>query len=317
MSADNSTRDSMLENSSDTPPKKSAVKIGALSLLFIFLVLLLTILKLPQVRITNLLQGYVQLALDPYGVYVTDRGRELSTLHGFRYTLDHPTLEFADQTRVELDSLVVSPNFAPLLKGRMGVNAVLRQGPASVTLDGAGRADKIDAKLDLDHVDIGKFGLLAYYGGLKGSGQITGTTQIEGALSDPTSLTGSIDLKIKNLKLDEQNVMGFQLPALMVSEGAIDIDIHGGKLVIKNVHLGKDNDDLVLALTGDITLNRFVNASQLNLKTNFSLSDKVKQSLALLDSLLGGGKLADGRYAFKIGGTLGAPFPQPDQTLGK
>lgn len=296
------------------PPKKSLAKIAGLTVLFVFLILFLTLFKLPQARITALLQGYVQVALDPYGIYVTDRGRELSTLHGFRYTLDHPTLEFADQTRVDLDSLVVTPNFAPLLKGRMGVNATLRQGPASIVLDGAGRGDKIDAKLDLDHVDLGKFGVLAYFGGLKGSGQITGNLNVVGTLSDPTTLTGGINLKIKNLKLDEQTLMGFQLPPLSVSEGTIVIDIKDGKLVLKTFQLGKGEDDLVFNMTGDIALNRFLNASTLNLKTTFSFSEKVKQSLSLLDSLLSGAKMADGKYAYKLTGSIGSPFPIPNPT---
>ena len=299
------------------PQKKSPAKLMGLALLFVALVLLFTIFKLPQARITSLLQGYVQIALDPYGIYLTDRGRELSTLHGFRYTLDHPTLEFADQTRVELDDLVVTPNFFPLLSGKMGVNATLHQGPASIILEGSGRGDKIDMKLDLDHVDIGKFGILSYLASLKGSGTINGNAQVAGTLSDLTSLTGGADLKVKNLKLDEQNLMGFQLPPLQISDGTININIQSGKLVIKTFQLGKGADDLILTLTGDVQLNRNLNASILNLKTNFGLSDKVKQSLALLDSILGPAKTVDGKYAYKLTGSLGAPFPIPDTVSTK
>jgi type II secretion system protein N len=295
-----------------TPEKKSPAKIVGLSVLFTVLVLLFTVFKLPQARITGLLQGYVQIALDPYGIYLTDRGRELSTLHGFRYTLDHPTLEFADQTRVELDDLVVTPKLLTLFSGKMGANVTLHQGPASIILDGAGRGDKIDVKLDLDHVDIGKFGLLSYLASLKGSGQITGTAQVAGSLADIPTLAGNIDLKVKNLKLDEQNLMGFQLPPIQVSEGTIKIDISGGKMLIKTFQLGKGIDDLTLTLSGDVTLNRNLNASALNLKTNFGLSERVKQSLSLLDSILGSAKTADGRYAYKVTGSLGAPFPNPD-----
>ena len=297
---------------SSPPQKKSIAKIVGLTGLFIFLILIFTIFKLPQVRITSLMQGYLQVTLDPYGIYLTDRGRELSMLHGFRYSLDHPVLEFADQTRVELDDIVVSPKFTTLFSGKMGANVTLHQGTSSIVLEGSGRGDKIDAKIDLDHADIGKLGILAYLASLKGSGQITGTANIAGSMADVPSLTGLIDLKVKNLKLDEQNIMGFQLPGLNISEGTINIDIRGGKLVIKTFQLGKGADDLVLTLTGDVTLNRFVNSSALNLKTIFALSDRIKQSLSLLDSLLAGGKTADGKYAYKLTGTLGAPFPSPD-----
>jgi type II secretion system protein N len=318
MEMDASGSTALPEPADDTPPeKKSPLKIVGLSVLFVFIVLLCTVFKLPQARVTSLLQGYVQIALDPYGIYVTDRGRELSTLHGFRYTLDHPTLEFADQTRVELDDLVVTPNFLPLLNGRMGVNATLHQGPASIVLEGAGRGDKIDMKIDLDHVDLGKFGVFSYLANLKGSGLVTGSIALAGSLSDIPTLVGSVDLKIKNLKLDEQNLMGFQLPPLQVSDGSIVMSIQNGKLVIKTFQLGKARDDLILNLTGDITLNRFLNSSVLNLKTNFALSDRVKQSLALLESLLGSAKTADGKYAYRLTGTLASPMPIPDVTPGK
>ena len=299
------------------PAKKSVPKMIGLTILFVFLILFFTLLKLPQVRITSLLQAYVQVALDPYGIYVTDQGRELSILRGFRYTLDHPTLEFADQTRVELDSLVVTPSFLPLLRGKLGVNMTLRQGASSIVLVGAGRKDLIDAKLDLDHVDIGKLGVFAYLGSLKGSGEVSGTFQIAGTLSTPASLAGLINLKIRNLKLDEQNLMGFQLPPLVVSEGTVAADIRDGKILIKTVQLGKGSDDLVLSLKGDVTLNRFLNSSALNLQTSFGLSDRVKQSLSLLDTLLGNAKTTDGRYAYKLTGTLGSPYPVPDPNGGK
>lgn len=285
-----------------------------LAFLFLLLLVVFTVLKLPQARVTGLMQGYLQIALDPYGIFISDRGRELSTLHGFRYTLDHPTLEFADQTRVELDSIVVSPKFLSLLQGKMGVDAEVHQGPAIINLDASGRGDKINMKVDLTQADIGKFGLLSYAAGLKGSGTVSGTIQVSGTLSDPTTLNGAIDLKLKAIKLDEQNLMGFQIPSMNISDGVIKVDITAGKLLIKTMQLGKGSDDLVLSMTGDIALNRYVNSSTLNLKTIFGISDRVRQNLALLDTIISGAKTSDGRYSYRITGTLGSPFPNPDPT---
>ena len=285
-----------------------------LAFLFIFLLLIFTLLKLPQARVTGLMQGYLQVALDPYGIFLSDRGRELSTLHGLRYTLDHPTLEFADQTRVELDSIVVSPKFLSLFQGKMGADAEVRQGPAVINLDASGSGDKINMKVDLTQVDIGRFGLLSYAAGLKGSGTVTGTIQVAGTLSDPATLNGAIDLKLKALKLDEQTLMGFQLPSMNISDGVIKIDITAGKLLLKTVQIGKGSDDLVLSMTGDIALNRYLNSSTLNLKTIFSISDRVRQNLALLDAIISGAKTSDGRYGYRITGTFGSPFPNPDPT---
>lgn len=290
---------------------KLSQKLG-LGFLFLILVLLFTLLKLPEVRLTNLVQGYVQMGLDPYGIYLSDQGRELSILKGFVYSLHKPTLELADQTRVELDSLVVNPNWSTLLSGQLGVTSSIHQGPSEINLDAAGRGDKINLHLALNQVDFGKMGVFAYAAGLKGSGTISGTVQIEGSLSNPASLEGAIDLKIKKLHLDEQNLMGFQLPNMNVAEGTILIEIHNGKLNMKLVQIGKSSDDVSVNLTGDVTLNRNLNSSILNLRAILGLSENVKKNLSLLDSILGTARMGDGRYAYKLTGTLGAPLPIPD-----
>lgn len=285
-----------------------------LGILFVILLFVFTLLKLSQSRITGLIQGYVQVGLDPFGIYMSDQGRELSIIKGIRYTLTKPSLELADQTRIELDDLTVSPTFTSLASGKMGVSASLHQGLSEILINAAGRGDKIDLNLSLTDVDLGKMGVFAYLASMKGAGIVSGTVQVAGTLSDPASLEGDINLKIKRLRLDEQNLMGFQLPTLNVSDGTIRVQITGGKLLIKTFQIGKTTDDLNLALTGDILLKRNVNSSLLNLRAVFGLSDKVKQSLAILDSILGGAKMTDGRYAYKLTGTLAAPFPNPDPT---
>lgn len=291
--------------------KKTAKSIG-FGLLFVFFLVLFTFTKLPQTKMTGLIQGYVQMGLDPFGIYMTDRGRELSILSGFEYRLIQPALELADQTRVELDEVFVKPNLLALFKGQAGANIEIKQGSSLIEIAGSGRGDKIDTTIQLTDADLGKLGLLSFAGGLKGSGTVSGSIHIDGTLSDPPSVNGSISLKVKRLKLDEQNLMGFQLPPMTISDGTIDIQIERGKLLMKNVQIGKNNDDIQLNVTGDVTLNRFLNASALNLKANLGLSEKVKQSISLLDSLLGSAKRPDGKYAYKLTGTMGAPFPMPD-----
>jgi type II secretion system protein N len=174
------------------------------------------------------------------------------------------------------------------------------------------KKDQIQAQVDLLDCDLGKLGVLAYAGNLKGGGIVNGQVQVEGSLNDITTLLGSANLALKQIRIEEQNVMGFNLPAMVVSEGKIDLKIEGGKLVVKTVTLGKGNDDILLSLTGDIALNRAINYSTLNLRTVFGFSENVKQNIGLLDSILGVGKGSDGKYAYKLTGSLGAPFPMPD-----
>jgi type II secretion system protein N len=302
----------------NTPlPQSRAKKItkGVLwAFIFIFCLVLFTVSKLPETKVTTLIQGYVQVGVDPYGIYITDHGREFSVFSGFRYRLIQPTLELSDQTRIELDEVTVSPTFMSLLRGQPGAIISITQGNAHIVVNGSGRGDKMNATISLDQVDLGKFGVLAYAAGLKGSGLVSGEIHVEGALSDIPGLTGSILLKLSKFHLDEQNLMGFNLPPMNVSEGTIDVPLDHGKLQMKNVHLGKASDDLQANVTGEITLNKYLNASALNLRAVLGLSDKVKQSLALLDSIMGSAKTPDGKYAYKLTGSLGAPFPIPDPT---
>ena len=301
-----------MENDSPTSAAKKNFKKVAWTVLFVFLLVFFTFTKLPQAKMTNLLQGYIQVALDPYGIYITDQGRELSIWRGFEYKLIHPTLELSDQTRVELDEIVATPSILSLFKGQMGAHLSLKQGPALITLDGSGRSDKIDATVKLEELDIGKFGLLSYAGGLKGSGQINGKAHVDGALSDFSSLDGGLQFKLKKIHLDDQSLMGIQLPPINIAEGNIDINIEHGKLVMKNVQIGKPTDDIQITLTGDITLNKNLNSSTLNLRAVLGFSEKLKQSLTLLDSIMGSARQLDGKYAYKISGNFASPFPIPD-----
>ncbi len=304
--------ETILEQAEPMSPTKRTVKMVGLGALFLFLLVFFTFIKLPQTKITSLIAGYVQAGLDPYGIYLSDHGRELSIFRGLQYHLTQPTLELSDQTRIELDDLRAGPSFLSLLKGQVGGVIEIKQGAAMVNLKGSGRGDKIDTSFDLDQVDIGKFGLLSFAGGLKGTGLVSGSGHVDGALSDPKSLNGNISLNLKKVHLDEQNLMGFQLPAMNISEGNIEISIEGGKLLMKNIKLGKSTDDIQINMTGDITLNRNLNSSALNLRAVLGFSDKVKQSFTIIDSLMSSARTADGKYAYKLTGQIGAPFPTPD-----
>lgn len=311
---------SSTETINTQPPTSLLKKIG-LTILFFALLFLFTMTKLPQAKITALLQGYVQSSLDPYGIYISDHGRELSIWKGLQYRLIQPTLELPDQSRVELEEMVVSPKLLSLFTGKVGavveITQVLERTPAKtdlsrILIDGTIRGDLVDASINIEALDLGKFGILSFAGGLKGGGQLEGNIHIDGHLADLPSLAGNIALKLKKIHLDEQNLFGFQLPTMNINDGTIDATIDRGKIIMKQVQIGRGNDDLLINLSGDIGLNRNINSSTLNLRAVLGFSDKVKQSIPLLDSLMGIAKQDDGRYAYKLTGSFMAPFPMPD-----
>ncbi len=291
---------------------RSPLKIVGMVVLFLTCVAFLTLLKLPEARITGFIQGMVQSGLDPYGIYLTDRGRELSLIPAPLYRLEHPVLELPDQTRVEFDELRVHPKLAGLLTGKAGFSAELKQGASEILVNAAGKGDRVDADIHLENADLGKLGIFAFAAGLRGTGFLTGDIKIEGSMIDLSSLNGSLELKLRKLRLEEQNFMGFQLPMIQISEGDLNVEIKSGKLILKNVQIGKGMDDLRIQVTGDLALNRYLNASTMNLRAVLGLSDKLRQSLSILESLMGSAKTPDGRYAYKLTGTLGAPMSMPD-----
>ncbi|MBU6154019.1 MAG: type II secretion system protein GspN [Bdellovibrionales bacterium] len=290
---------------------RSISKMLGLGFLFLGLILLFTLFKLPEAKITALIQGYVQTSLDPFGIYISDRGRSLSLITGIRYRLDHPTLELRDQTRIELDELEVRPKLLSLLTGRAGATADLRQGKSTIHLDLLAKSDRIEADLALNDVDLARFGFFAF-AGIKGSGAITGKSHVDGSPSDLATLNGGIDLRLKNVQLEEQMIIAFKIPSISISEGTVNVEIKGGKLLMKNVQLGRQNDDVTAALTGDLALNRNLNSSPLNLRVLFSLSPKTMASLSFMESLISGAKQSDGKYAYKLTGTISSPFANPD-----
>lgn len=304
-----------------TPAPTSILKKIGLAIVFFALLFFFTLTKLPQSKITSLVQGYVQSGLDPFGIYISDHGRELSIWKGFQYKLFQPTLELPDQSRVELEEMVVSPKILSLFTGKVGavidITQILDRTPtktelSKIHIEGTGRGDLINATITIESLDVGKIGILSFAGGLKGSGQISGDIHVDGHLADLPSLAGKISLKIKKLHFDEQNLFGFQLPTMDVNEGVIDAAIDHGKILMKQVQIGKGSDDLQISLTGDIGLNRNINSSTLNLRTIIGFSDKLKQSLSLLDSLMGAAKQDDGKYVYKLTGSFMAPYPMPD-----
>jgi type II secretion system protein N len=288
-------------------------KVG-LSFVFVGLLLFFTLTKLPQAKITALIQGLVQAQLDPYGIYLTDHGRELSIWKGFQYRLIQPTLELPDMTHVDLEEIVVSPKWSALLSGKAGASVEIIQSKNSMLqLEGTIRGDLVDATINIQSMDLGKFGVLAFAAGLKGSGQLNGNIHIEGHLADLPSLAGNINLKLANIRIEEGKVFFLSIPDILISDGTIDTQISNGKVLIKNFQIGRPTDDIRTSVTGDVTLNRNINSSNLNLRAVIGFSDKVKQKLSMLDAVMSEAKQPDGQYVYKLTGTLQnrAAIPEP------
>jgi type II secretion system protein N len=292
---------------------KGVLKILSMSLVFISLIVFFTILKMPRSRVTDLIQGYIQAALDPSGIYIRSMDRTLDLFPVPKYRLDHPVVELSEQTQIEFDALEVRPSPLKLFTGAIGGQAMIRQGKGDLTLDGALRKNSISFEALLNEIDLGKIGAFSF-AGIKGGGSLNGKIQIDGSPADFTVMNGVLDLKMKNVNIEEQSIFGFKVPPVLLSDGTVAADLKAGKLSLRNVALGRQNDDLLVTASGDIMLNRNLNSSLLNLRITLALSDKLKSAFSFIDMVLSGSKQKDGRYAFKLTGPLAQPTMLPETT---
>jgi type II secretion system protein N len=290
---------------------KGIWKILALSSAFVALIVFLTILKMPRARMTDLLQGYIQTALDPSGIYIRSLDRTLLFFPSLRYRLDHPVIELSEQTQIELDDLEIRPSLLKLFTGSVGGQALLHQGKGDLAVDTALRKNSITLEMLMNEIDLGKIGLFSF-AGIKGGGSLNGKILLDGSPADFTAMNGTLDLKMKNVNLEEQSIYGFKIPPVLLSDGTIAADLKGGKLSLRNVALGRQNDDLAITASGDVTLNRNLNSSLLNLRVTIALSDKLKSAFSFIDMVLSGSKQKDGKYAFKLTGPMAQPTMVPE-----
>ena len=282
--------------------------------LSLFFLMIFTVFKLPEQRLKNFIQGNISSALGNYGISYTATQSSLSYLFGISYKLKDITLNPAPpDPSFHIEALQVSPSLLTMLTGKLGGKVYLENDGGDLTLSLAMRRNEGSTSFRLKSLNLGKLGVLLMAAGIKGSLVTNGEGSLSGNFNSPATWSGAINLTLSKINFENQTIQGFNIPAISVSEGTINLEIDKGKAIIKTLKLGKSggSDDIVANVTGDITLAKTWEASTMNLKAKFTLSEKILKSFVLLDALLGQGKQPDGSYAFNITGPLNAPYSAP------
>ncbi len=294
---------------------QQAMRNAGWSALAIFSLIIFTIVKLPEARIKAYVQGTIASVLAPRGITFTAQKGHLSIGWGFSYVMEDVTLGFPPpDAPVHIDEISFKPSLFNLIFRKIGGDAAIYNGDGKISLWFSSKETWNAFSFKAKELDIGKLGILPTLAGISGSGILNGSGWFDGDSANFAASKGEIDVTLKKVVIDQQPLMGFSLPRLTVSEGKIDLDIDAGKARIKTFQLGKTGsttDDLVATVTGDVTLGKYLDASPLNLKAKFSLSQSILKSFAILDAFLGQAKLPDGSYAYNLSGTLGSPLPMP------
>lgn len=287
----------------------------ALSCLIFF-----TFIKFPETKIKNYIQSSIQNSLGNYGMSLISKSSTLSLKFGIRYQIKDIQLFWPPPSEniTHLDLIEFSPSILSLLAGKIGGSFSLRQGDGIFSSSFVTRQTKagreIDLKIHMKQLDLGKLGVFQLGTALKGSTLLAGDISYSGTLETPETWMGHVKLNISKLKIDPQSIQGFAIPQVNVSEGLLDIKIDKGKGQIQTFKLGKSGtstDDFIGTLSGDLQLAPSLDAITLNTKTEFTLSENILKAFVLLDALLGGGKQANGSYAFQLSGPLTSPTPTP------
>lgn len=275
---------------------------------------LFTLIKLPQARVKSLIEGSISAALAPKGISFTAEKAGVSLGFGLYYKMENVVVTFpppAPQAKIE--KIEVSPSILPLLLGRKGGRFWVTNAGGKMNGSFSMQGPEVSLSFNAKELDLGKLGVLPIAAGMQGSALISGEASLSGNLSSPAESNGAVDLQLSKIVFEQQNISGFNIPRLSVSEGRVEASIQKGKVGIKTFQLGKPGsaDDLIATLTGDMTLGKQWASSTLNLHANFRLSQKIISSLILIDALLGAGKQADGSYSYDLTGGLYSPTPVP------
>ncbi len=289
-----------------------------LGLLFLSMLVLFTLVKVPQPKIHAWILGTINQQMIPMGIQVSADEGHIALGLGLKYEMTGVRLtKSVTQKTLKLSRLEVAPSILPLLQGKLGGNFRLEdEGSGSLSGVVLAKGDEFDINLALDNLDLGKMGILPFAADLEGTANLNGGVELTGTTAQIVAMTGKIDLTIKKLVIDAQKVMGFEVPRTSVGEGVISIAVGGGNATFTTFRLGKPSgtDDLNGTMSGTIKLLRQLENSEGTLKLKFAFSDRYKQekTISLLDSLLGQYKHPDGTFGMKFLGPLSQSQPLPD-----
>lgn len=304
-------------------PSKSARWVGLApwAILFLILLAIFTVFKFPEAKIKSLIQGQLNAALAPAGISLYPREASFSLLFGLRYTmLDVRVLMPKATSPIELDRIRVSPSFLSLLTGKMGGTLLIEKDSGEMEIDFSASKSSFAADVDVDNIDLRKLGLLPAMTGMSAGAIVSGNIQAQGEPSSLSGLNGSLALDIKKAAFDEQAVgsgmLSIRVPSVKISDIRLEAEIVKGELRIKKLQLGKPGsgpsgeDDLSGTVLGKANLGRNLGSSSLDLELKFALSEKLAK-VPMISIALGGGKLPDGSFHYKLTGPVTFPNFSP------
>jgi type II secretion system protein N len=200
---------------------------------------------------------------------------------------DHPAALF------QADSMNVKPEYVSLLKGQT-ILLMTAKGYGG-TLKGRLNSDRflslpepVNARVDLDAIDIERSGYLKEQLGRQVTGKLKGTLNFSGSLKDVQGGSGVMEFTLINGSYPlRESLMG--MDRLDFRRVDAQLNLKNGVLTVSRMKLAGDR--ISGSLSGDIALNRQdIKGSQINLTGSFEMAGQGGQKISL-----------------SLGGTIGNP----------
>lgn len=285
----------------------------------IFCLIVFTVLKVPEHRLKNFIQGSIASALASKGVTFRAAESSISFIFGVTYEMKDVVLSPPPpQPAVRIDRIRVSPSLFSLLLGRMGGTVKLEQGDGDLKAsfavkNAADGSAEFSLSFQAKDINLTRLGALPIAAGVQGGMVMSGEGSVAGDLNVPSTLTGDVKLQLSRVVIEQQAIMGFSIPRVAIADGNAELALGQSKATIRAFRLGKPGgaDDLNATLSGEVVLGNSWNTSNLNLKARFGLSQAAAKSFGFFLTLLDAGKQTDGSYAYNITGPMRMPTPTP------
>lgn len=119
---------------------------------------------------------------------------------------------------------------------------------------------------------------------------------------------GDISIKIKNLKVKQQEIQSFIVPQINLQNNNINVKItKANTLKVNSISLGSPSDILEILAQGEVKNFNNPKNSQLKIEGKFNFKQEFNDKIPLLNLLLNGKNKKQGYYQFDLSGKAHSP----------
>ena len=194
--------------------------------LFIGLLIVFTLVKVPQPKIHAWILGTLNQQMNAMGIQASAEEGHIEIGFGLRYEMTGIRLTMVDTQKVlKFSRLEVAPNIiGPLLQGKVGASFRLEEGNGSITGNLKAKGDEFDAEIQFDSLNLGRMGILPFAAGLDGTADLKGSIALAGSPAAVSGMYGKINLSLAKIVIDAQKFKGFDIPRTAISDALFDRD---------------------------------------------------------------------------------------------